>query len=158
MSKNTLMLSEWADTRMVRRCASGYDWNTINDGEYLYFGNDQDASLYADGIGVKLIGILALTNDIDMSFSSTGVYDLILKTNVADALSIKDSAGDLIVFATTSGSQKITITPAVDITGQLTLGGVLKFGTYASGAAADSTGYITITDAGGTGRKLMVQA
>lgn len=36
--------------------------------------------------------------------------------------------------------------------------GNIRFGTYAAGAATDSTGYITIKDAGGTARKLMVQA
>ena len=36
--------------------------------------------------------------------------------------------------------------------------GLLKVGTYTAGAATDSTGYITIKDAGGTSRKLMVQA
>ena len=36
--------------------------------------------------------------------------------------------------------------------------GLLKVGSYTAGAATDSTGYITIKDAGGTSRKLMVQA
>lgn len=36
--------------------------------------------------------------------------------------------------------------------------GVLKFGEYSAGAATDSTGYITIKDAAGNTRKLMVQA
>lgn len=36
--------------------------------------------------------------------------------------------------------------------------GRVKFGTYTAGAATDSTGYIDIIDAGGTARKLMVQA
>jgi len=36
--------------------------------------------------------------------------------------------------------------------------GNLKFGTYTAGAAADSTGYITVKDAAGNVRKLMVQA
>ena len=36
--------------------------------------------------------------------------------------------------------------------------GLVKFGTYTAGAATDSIGYITIVDAGGTTRKLMVQA
>ena len=35
---------------------------------------------------------------------------------------------------------------------------VVKFGTYTEGAATDSTGYITIKDAAGNSRKLMVQA
>lgn len=36
--------------------------------------------------------------------------------------------------------------------------GVIKFGTYTAGAALASDGYITIKDAGGVTRKLMVQA
>ena len=36
--------------------------------------------------------------------------------------------------------------------------GRVRFGTYAAGAATDSTGYIEIKDNGGTTRKLMVQA
>lgn len=36
--------------------------------------------------------------------------------------------------------------------------GQARFGTYTAGAAADSTGFITIVDASGTTRKLMVQA
>lgn len=36
--------------------------------------------------------------------------------------------------------------------------GKIKFGTYTAGAALASEGYITIVDAGGTTRKLMVQA
>ena len=34
----------------------------------------------------------------------------------------------------------------------------IYFGTYTAGAATDSTGYITIKDAAGNTRKLMVQA
>lgn len=34
----------------------------------------------------------------------------------------------------------------------------LSVGTYAAGIATDSTGYIAVKDAGGTVRKLMVQA
>lgn len=36
--------------------------------------------------------------------------------------------------------------------------GVVRFGTYTAGAATDSTGYITVKDAAGNSRKLMVQA
>ena len=45
-------------------------------------------------------------------------------------------------------------------TGDLTfnVAGNLAFGTYTAGAAVTSTGYIEIKDAGGTIRKLMVQA
>ena len=77
----------------------------------------------------------------------------------------KWSSGTLIFYTKSTGAAvltltttSVTITPATTITGQLTLGGVLKFGTYTAGVATDSTGYVTITDAGGTARKLMVQA
>jgi hypothetical protein len=36
--------------------------------------------------------------------------------------------------------------------------GNVRFGTYTAGAATDSIGYITIKDAAGNSRKLMVQA
>lgn len=43
-------------------------------------------------------------------------------------------------------------------TGTFFNAGGMQFGTYTGGAAVTSTGYITIVDAGGTTRKLMVQA
>jgi len=67
--------------------------------------------------------LVMVGGDIDLSTAVTGTYDLILKTNVADALSIKDSAADLIVFTTTTGSPAIAITPATSITGNLTANG-----------------------------------
>ena len=73
--------------------------------------------------GVGITKELWLGDDIDMSTSGTGTYELTLKTNMADALSIKDSAADIIVFATTSGSPLVTITPATTISGLLTAAG-----------------------------------
>ncbi len=49
----------------------------------------------------------------------------------------------------TTGKGDLFLSPA---------GGEVKFGTYTAGAATDSTGYITIIDAAGNIRKLMVQA
>ena len=92
----------------------------------LTVSNTTDASSLTAGASVVAGGIacakkLFIGDDIDMSVSGTGIYDMVLKTNVADALSVKDSAGDLIVFNTTTGSQAITITPATSITGALSL-------------------------------------
>jgi hypothetical protein len=51
---------------------------------------------------------------------------------------------------------------AVEANGNITLvpngAGLVKFGTYTLGAAVASTGYITVLDALGNPRKLMVQA
>ncbi len=52
---------------------------------------------------------------------ATGVNELRLVTNLADAFSIEDTAGDLIVIDTSTGAQRVTITPATTITGLLTL-------------------------------------
>lgn len=54
---------------------------------------------------------------------ATGANEIRVPTNLADALSIEDSAGDLIKFDTTTGTQVITITPAVTLAGNLTLSG-----------------------------------
>ena len=47
---------------------------------------------------------------------ATGANKTTIPTNLADAWSILDSAGDLIVIDTTTGTQAITITPAVTAT------------------------------------------
>jgi len=60
--------------------------------------------------------------------AGTGVLEVHMPTNLADALSIKDSAGDLIVFNTTTGTQRITLTPATTVTGVLTSNGGITMG------------------------------
>lgn len=55
---------------------------------------------------------VTLKGAIDLIFSgTTGQSEVVVQTNLADALSVKDSAGDLIVVCTTTGAQSITITP-----------------------------------------------
>ncbi len=49
---------------------------------------------------------------IDMTGTS-GAQEIRLTTNLADALSIEDSAGDLVVFTTTTGAQSIGLTPVL---------------------------------------------
>ena len=69
----------------------------------------------------------AVTAEAGITLSgATGVNEIVLPTNLADALSIEDSAGDLMVFDTTTGTQVLTITPATTITGALTFGTSLK--------------------------------
>ena len=80
-------------------------------------------------------------DDIDLSTSGTDVYDLTLKTDTADALSITDGT-DIVVFNTTSGTPVVTITPITTITGVLTSSGgiVLADDVYvAFGTGSDVT-------------------
>ena len=56
MSSKGALSDYSADTRILSRCSRGFAWNEINDGEYLYFGNDNDANLYADGSGITING------------------------------------------------------------------------------------------------------
>ena len=70
--------------------------------------------------------------------AATTVYGL--GTTTADTLTIYANLTDA--------------TPTIKLVGNE----YVYFGTYSAGAATDSTGYITIKDAAGTVRKLMVQA
>jgi len=77
---------------------------------------------FAGGIGVAkkmYLGtdLVLVGKGIDMSTAGTGVYNITLKTNMADALSIKDSAADMIVFDTSTGSPAITLVPNTSVTG-----------------------------------------
>ncbi len=80
--------------------------------------------------------VLTLSSDIDMSASATGTYDIILKDAVADALSIRRSGTDIIVFDTST--PRVTITPVTTITGALT----------ATAGVTCTTGGLTVTAGG----------
>jgi len=101
-----------------------------------------DASSLTAGSFVTPGGIacakgLFIGDDIDMSVSGTGVYDITLKDAVADALSIVGGSTDMIVFCTDTDA--ITITPPTTITGLLTSNGGITVG--ASDAGFDVTFY-----------------
>ena len=53
---------------------------------------------------------------------ATGANEIRLTANLADALSIEDTAADIIVVTTTTGTPAVAITPATSVTGKLTLG------------------------------------
>ena len=120
--------------------------NTMNSG--LTTASATDASSLTAGSIVTAGGIacakqLYVGDDIDMSVSGTGVYDITLKTNVADALSITDGT-DILVFETTTGAPTVTITPATTVTGTLTAtGAIVANGAVTLGNAA--TDVITVT-------------
>lgn len=84
------------------------------------------AAMYtAGGLGVTkkaYIGtdLVMVAGDIDMSTAGTGTYDIIVKDNVADALSIRDNAADIMVITTTTGSDLVSFTPNVYFTAALT--------------------------------------
>jgi len=68
------------------------------------------------------------TGDTITLDGETGVNIITLVTDLADALSVIDSAGDLMVFDTSTGVQTLTITPPTTITGATTLTGGVKVG------------------------------
>jgi len=85
------------------------------------------ASIATEG-GLAVTLETFLGDDLDMSTSGTGVYDITLKDNVADALSIVRGTTDMMEFTSTSASPLITITPATTITGLLTANGSVAVG------------------------------
>lgn len=92
-----------------------------------------DASSLTAGSIVTAGGIacakqLYVGDDIDMSVNTTGVYDITLKDNQADALSIVRGTTDMMVFDSTTASPLITVTPATTITGTVTANGDMVLG------------------------------
>ncbi|HUX58636.1 MAG TPA: hypothetical protein VMV77_16820, partial [Bacteroidales bacterium] len=66
-------------------------------------------------------GSLNLQEDITF-LGATTENQIVIPTNLADALSVKDAAGTLMQFVTTTGSQALNITPNTVITGTLRSG------------------------------------
>jgi len=85
--------------------------------------------------GVAITKQLFIGDDIDMSVSGTGVYDITLKDAVADALSIVRGITDMIVFNTST--PLITITPALTVTGAITGSSTVSAATSFDPDAAD---------------------
>ena len=68
---------------------------------------------------------LYLSESINFKGATTE-NEIVVPTNLADALSIKDSAGDLIVFKTTTNGQRVTVTPNTTISGTLDVTGAVN--------------------------------
>jgi hypothetical protein len=104
----------------IRLTANLADALSIEDttGDLMKFDTSTGALAITISADVSIIG------GKDLTFvGATGENQLVLTTNLADALSIKDSAADIIVITTTTGSPAVAITPAVSITGLLTATG-----------------------------------
>ncbi len=115
--------------------------NTLTFSGVVSITNATDASSLTAGALVVAGGIacakqLYLGDDIDMSVSGTGTYDITLKDAVADALSIVRGTTDMMVFD--SSTPKITITP------DLFLAGNLDFSTAASDIIAKANTAVAI--------------
>lgn len=95
----------------------------------------------------------SLTAPVLVFSGDTGTPEIRLTTNLADALSIRDSAADIIVITTTTGQPAVTITPATTITGALTLGGAFAPKAITTPVAAAGS---TVADAGQLGNATVV--
>jgi len=120
---------------------------TVSAGIGLSLADTTDASSLTTGSittlgGVSITKQLYLGDDIDMSVSGTGVYDITLKDAVADALSIVRGTTDMMVF--NSSTPSITITPATTVTGLLTTTGGITNNSAGIAAAGAISGATTI--------------
>ena len=79
---------------------------------------------------------------------ATGLNLLTVPTNLADALSIVDSAGDLIVITTTTASQNITITPLLNVSNGIESAAQSVTPNSDSGAASTINAGINAVDVG----------
>ena len=110
----------------------------------ITFTNATDASNLTTASAVLSGGMavtkqLYLGDDLDMSVSGTGVYDITLKDSVADALSIVRGTTDMMVF--NSSTPSITITPATDVVGDFTAGTVTSDAGVGGTIITASTGF-----------------
>lgn len=99
--------------------------------------------------GIACAKQLFVGDDIDMSVSGTGVYDITLKDNVADALSIVRGTTDMMVFDTETASPAVTIVPDTTITGDLTItGSDVTIGAAGVKLTGDGDGALTLLGLG----------
>lgn len=127
----------------VRKIAGGYSIfppTTTTGDDITIYPNGTDTAPY--------IKIFANSNIV------VGGYPT---TSGGSGFSINDTANLKFTYTTPDWNIEST-TADKNIYLKTTGTGVIKFGTYTAGAATDSTGYITILDAAGNTRKLMVQA
>lgn len=98
--------------------------------------------------------------DIAPTIKLNGNESIVLMCKAGSYIALQDAGGGnalKISYATPDCIWESTIADK-NIYLKTTGAGVVKFGTYTAGAATDSTGYISILDAAGNARKLMVQA
>ena len=88
-------------------------------------------------------GLLFTANTLTFA-GATGANEVVVPTNLAEALVIRDSAADVIVIETTTGTPVVRVTPISTFTGLVTLTGGAT-----SVAVITATGGITIPGATG---------
>ena len=79
---------------------------------------------------------------------ATGENEIVVPTNLADALSIKDSVGDLIVLTTTTDANAVTITPNTTVSGTLDVTGAVNLNNTTT-STSSTTGALIVD--GGAG-------
>jgi len=105
-----------------------FEANTVDHAPYIYFSGNGWITLSCKDVANGIIDYYKNTQHVGRFSEGTSTFKIESKGTNFDIELIPDGTG------------------------------VLKFGTYTGGAATDSTGYITIKDAAGNTRKLMVQA
>lgn len=122
----------------VRKVAGGV---TVNPGGVT----TDDLTIYPNSIDER--SKIVLKGDGDLELHLGGALNIYYGTS--SYLKLLGTGGD-VVLETQVANQNLFLKPDGS--------GKVKFGTYTAGAALASDGYITILDALGNTRKLMVQA
>lgn len=126
----------------------------LTSGSNLISDTDSTDSLGSTGVRWANVYADGLTGNTITLDGATGVNTLTVTDNVADALSIVDASGDLLVFTTTTGSEVMAVTPnstfagTLGVTGATTLTGLLTTNgdiTMSNGATLVNTDANTLT-------------
>ena len=114
---NLYMLGTGSSTDHTLPRFDGTDGRTMQTSGIVVDDSDNVSGVGTLGCGTITIsdgGSLNLQEDITFTGATTE-NQIVIPTNLADALSITDGVGDLMVFTTTTGSQTIQINPNVGI-------------------------------------------
>lgn len=176
----TLVGAEATGDDLILKCNSVDDYPVIRLNGGTYFNMNYGVGYYLsvrEGTVVKfkfenstgvsrVIGSLISGEDLELKANDADTYSFIklngngwvdIEGSAGSGLNLKENGTSYASFEENTDFQIQTYSDRnifLDPDGS----GKVKFGTYAAGVAGDSTGYITIKDASGTDRKLMVQA
>ena len=129
---------------------------TLIDGTGLRVGDPAGGNIrLSDNGGLAPFINMRHAGDVYGSWGVTPTYSIAqLSDDAGNAVNL-DGRGVITVFGP-PGDVGLSIVNNADIIGDLTVFGVMRFGTVSALGGATVTGYVTIKDIGGTTRKLAV--
>lgn len=115
--------------------------------KYITFTTSNGSEAITVAKATTFTGNVTLSGAVDLVFSGTnGQPEILLTDNLADALSIKGTHGDMIVFTTTDNAEAIALTARTTITDGVGSGTAKRIGGLSYALVAAGTAHTNSTD------------